>query len=387
MAVYTWGLGKTGQLGTGRLDTEYTPHLANKTADGLELETAKDISCGALFTAVVTVDGSVFTTGYGKYGRLGLGDTENDACFFTEVSSFGQVSQVSCGSWHAAAVTDSGQVYIWGYKKACGDCLLLDSTTVSQTVGSMLGNPTLVPFDVGVKIAGVSCGHNYTFLWATNGNVYSWGSGHYGVLGHGSEDDLLMPTKVEHLLARAVVSVGAGHDHCGIVTHDGLLFMTGKGSDGALGLGSSKLANALLPILCRCQWKITAVSCSKGEQHAHTLALTEEGQVLSWGDGCKGKLGLGDEEKRLVPTLISPEHFHNETVKTVSAGGIHSAAATTEGSVYTWGCGSDGRLGHPEGHRYLFRSKVPKKVEQLPKTSAGPVLVSSGYYHTAAIVP
>lgn len=75
---------------------------------------------------------------------------------------------------------------------------------------------------------GVSCGHNYTFVWATNGSVYSWGSGHYGVLGHGSEDDVLVPTKVEHLLARAVVSVGAGHDHCGIVTHDGLLFMAGE---------------------------------------------------------------------------------------------------------------------------------------------------------------
>ena len=28
-----------------------------------------------------------------------------------------------------------------------------------------------------------------------------------------------------------------------------------------------------------------------------------------------------------------------------------------EGAVWTWGCGSDGRLGHPEaeGHRYLYR--------------------------------
>lgn len=50
MAVYTWGLGKTGQLGTGRLETEYTPQLVNRTAEGLELEAVKNISCGALFT-------------------------------------------------------------------------------------------------------------------------------------------------------------------------------------------------------------------------------------------------------------------------------------------------------------------------------------------------
>lgn len=68
----------------------------------------------------------------------------------------------------------------------------------------------------------------------------------------------------------------------------------------------------------------------------------------------------------------------------VECGGIHSAAVTREGSVYTWGCGSDGRLGHPEakGHRYLFRSDVPRKVENLPSKV---VSVDCSYYHTAVL--
>ena len=41
--------------------------------------------------------------------------------------------------------------------------------------------------------------------------------------------------------------------------------------------------------------KIKAVSCSKGEHHGHTMALTVEGVVLVWGDGYKGKLGLGNQ--------------------------------------------------------------------------------------------
>lgn len=69
----------------------------------------------------------------------------------------------------------------------------------------------------------------------------------------------------------------------------------GKGSDGALGLGQSRQANAMIPTLCACDLKITAVSSSKGEHHGHTLALTDKGQVLTWGDGYKGKLGLGDQ--------------------------------------------------------------------------------------------
>lgn len=73
----------------------------------------------------------------------------------------------------------------------------------------------------------MSCGHNYTFVWTSDGQLYSWGDGHYGVLGHGSDDYVSKPRKVEYISDKAVVTVGAGHDHCGIVTSEGLLFMTG----------------------------------------------------------------------------------------------------------------------------------------------------------------
>lgn len=63
---------------------------------------------------------------------------------------------MSCGSWHAAAVTESGQIFIWGYKKACGDALMPGPVKVEQIGGSLLGTPTNVAFSIGVKIAGVS---------------------------------------------------------------------------------------------------------------------------------------------------------------------------------------------------------------------------------------
>ena len=89
--------------------------------------------------------------------------------------------------------------------------------------------------------------------------------------------------------------------------------------------------------------------------------------MYAWGDGYKGKLGLGDQEFRYEPTLIPKENFSGDTLRHVSAGGIHSSAVNEEGHVFTWGCGSDGRLEHPEaaGHRYLFRSDVPRIVDAL----------------------
>ena len=102
--------------------------------------------------------------------------------------------------------------------------------------------------------------------------------------------------------------------------------------------------------------EVDKISCSVGEHHPHTLILTVGGQVYSCGDGYKGKLGLGDQQGRDTPCLVPGL----QGVIQVVAGGIHSVALDKEGEVHTWGCGSDGRLGHPgaEGHRYYFHGFV-----------------------------
>lgn len=380
MSVYTWGLGKNGQLGIGISETQHIPQLVKTTDDGKRIKRIKGIDCGALFTTILTSDGEVLCAGCGKYGRLGNGNTEEDAdrpklVILHKALENYAFSQVSCGSWHAAGVTDDGALVIWGYQKA-----FLKEISPKSNVGL----PTLIVLPS--KVAGVSCGHNYCFAWTTEGSLYSWGKCQNGVLGHGVEEDIPSPEEVKTLNKEKIIAVGAGHSHCGIVTEAGRLYMTGKGSDGALGLGKSCLQNATLPTPCETELGIKSVSCSKGEHHGHTLALTLTGSLLVWGDGYKGKLGLGSQESQFTPTVLPPEYFNNEAVTSISAGGIHSAAATGSGDVYTWGCGSDGRLGHPEGqgHRYLFRSDIPKKVEGLPKGSQA--VVKCSYYHSAALI-
>lgn len=71
--------------------------------------------------------------------------------------------------------------------------------------------------------------------------------------------------------------------------------------------------------------------------------------------------------------MISPKMIdlsfleQGDSVKKVLSCGIHSAILSNLGKLYTFGCGSDGRLGHPEyeGHIYLYKESIPKLVESL----------------------
>lgn len=86
--------------------------------------------------------------------------------------------------------------------------------------------------------------------------------------------------------------------------------------------------------------------------HAHSLALTSDGVVLSWGSGAGGRLGLGDDDDRSIPSMVNGM----SPVDIVSAGFDFTVAvcrsnkAVDEGTkvepeIYVWGCGKDGRLG------------------------------------------
>ena len=90
-----------------------------------------------------------------------------------------------------------------------------------------------------------------------------------------------------------------------------------------------------------------------------------------WGDPYKGQLGQYDEnegwdhtETKLYSAPICVYDNPEDRAIRVICGGIHSAILTASGSLLTFGCGSDGRLGHPEyeGHTYLYKESRPKLV-------------------------
>ena len=174
-------------------------------------------------------------------------------------------------------------------------------------------------------------------------------------MGHGDQQNQLLPKKIEDFAGQRVVAVSAGDGHSLALTADGALWSWGGGGEGQLGHGDEQ--DQPLPK------KIEALAGQRtiiavGAGYFHSLAVTADGTLRSWGEGTYGKLGHGDWQDQLLPMKV--EAFAGQRVFAVSAGTSHSIALTADGAVFTWGQGERGCLGHGED---LSDQLLPKKIE------------------------
>ena len=96
------------------------------------------------------------------------------------------------------------------------------------------------------------------------------------------------------------------------------------------------------------------VACGK----AHMLVVTHNGALWACGKGLCGQLGLNDEAYRLVFERPGVGAFGGARVVAAATGGYHSVAVTEDGALWTWGDGNDGRLGHGDEERRLVPTVV-----------------------------
>ena len=97
------------------------------------------------------------------------------------------------------------------------------------------------------------------------------------------------------------------------------------------------------------------------------MALTSDGEVYSWGFGRNGRLGHGSIQDFDIPTRIEAfQVSEDKKVVEVCCGDSHSLARSKDGHVFSWGSGSYGRLGlGAENDQY-----APKAIESI-KHAAG----------------
>lgn len=294
------------------------------------------ISCG-LFHSAALVDGQFWVWGKGDGGRLGLGH-ENSVFVPTLNPHLGGVKSLALGGLHSVALTSLGQVFSWGYG---GFGALGHSVFTRELV------PRLIEGSWTEKIKHIATSGTHTAAVTESGELYTWGreegDGRLG-LGPGRGPDqtggLSVPFKVQTLPV-PVAAVVCGGFFTMALTEEGKLWSWGANSNNELGTGDKVGGWKPRQISSLEDMRIIQIACGG----YHSLALTEGGKVLSWGHGGHGQLGHSSIQNQKVPTMI--EALADEFVISIACGGSASAAVTETGKLYMWGNAKDSQLGVP----------------------------------------
>ncbi|KAG1326378.1 RCC1 domain-containing protein RUG3, mitochondrial [Cocos nucifera] len=278
---WIWGKGDGGRLGFGDESSVFVPML-NPNLDGV-----RSISLGGIHSTALTRSGEVFTWGYGGFGALGHSVYHRELLPRVVNGSWkGHISHLATSGAHTAAVTDSGELYAWGRDE--GDGRLGLGSGGGPGEGGSLGTPSKVNV-LPVPAAAVSCGGFFTMALTSDGEVWSWGANSNLELGRVDRTGDWKPQPIPSLKDVRILQIASGG--------------------------------------------------------YHSLALTDNGKVLSWGHGGHGQLGHHSIQNQGVPLVI--EALAQENIVFIACGGSSSAAVTDTGKLYMWGNARDCQLGVP----------------------------------------
>ncbi|CAJ2629893.1 unnamed protein product [Trifolium pratense] len=337
------------------------------------------IACGVKHAALVTRQGEMFTWGEESGGRLGHGVGKNVVQpRLVEALASSTVDFVACGEFHTCAVTMAGEIYTWG-DGTHNAGLLGHGTNVSHWLPKRIAGPL-----EGLQVAFVTCGPWHTALITSTGQLFTFGDGTFGVLGHGDRENISYPREVESLSGLRTVSVACGVWHTAaivevIVTQSsasissGKLFTWGDGDKNRLGHGDKDARLEPTCISALIDHNFHRIACG----HSLTVGLTTSGRVFTMGSTVYGQLGNPQSEGKL-PCLVE-DKLAGECVEEIACGAYHVTVLTSRNEVYTWGKGANGRLGHGD----VEDRKTPTLVEALKDRHVK--YIACGSYYSAAI--
>ncbi|CAN6444048.1 unnamed protein product [Victoria cruziana] len=384
--VFIWGEGTgEGILGGGihkigsssgiKLDA-----LLPKAVESAVMLDVQNIACGGKHAALVTKQGEVFSWGEESGGRLGHG-VDADASHPKLVSALSSmnVELVACGEYHTCAVTLSGDLYTWG-DGTHNFGLLGHGNEVSHWVPKRVNGPL-----EGTPVSSISCGPWHTAVVTSAGQLFTFGDGTFGALGHGDRKSVSVPREVESLKGLRTVRAACGVWHTAAVVEvmvgsssssncsSGKLFTWGDGDKGRLGHGDKESRLVPTCVAALVEPNFCQVACG----HSLTVALTTAGHVYTMGSPVYGQLGNSQSDGKL-PARVEGK-IQKCFVEEISCGAYHVAVLTSRTEVYTWGKGANGRLGHGD----TDDRNSPSLVEALKDKQVKSVVCGSNF--TAAI--
>lgn len=207
--------------------------------------------------------------------------------------------------------------------------------------------------------------------------MYAWGSNSHGQLGQEEcEGHSRVPRIVRTLVTKTVVQIACGDNHCLALTNGGELYSWGMNRYGQLGFGyQSEAVPKPVLIASLVGLPVAFVTCGAN----HSLILSKSGAVFAWGKNTFGQLGVHDYEPHLHPTQL--RSLRSIGVRYVAAGDDFTTFLTLDGGVFTCGLGAFGQLGHGATRN----EPLPKMVAELMGSPVSQI--ACGRRHALAFVP
>ncbi|CAA0839604.1 Regulator of chromosome condensation (RCC1) family protein [Striga hermonthica] len=379
-AVIAWGSGEDGQLGIG--NNEEREWVCTITS--LRSQNVCSVVAGSRNSLAICEDGKLFTWGWNQRGTLGHPPETKTENVPSQVKALANVKivQAAIGGWHCLAVDDQGRAYAWGGNEygQCGE-----EPERKDDTGRPVRRDIVIPQRCVPKLSvrQVAAGGTHSVVLTREGHVWTWGQ----PWPPGDIKQISTPVRVQGLDNVKVIAVGAFHNLA--LLDDGTVMAWGNNEYGQLGTGDTQPRSQ--PIAVQGLSDLKMVDIAAGGWHS--TAMTDDGEVYGWGRGEHGRLGFGDDKSsKMVPQKV--QLLVGEEIVQVSCGGTHSVALTRDGRMYSFGRGDHGRLGYGRKVTTGHPAEVPINILPPPKALDGAdaegrwcaTLVACGGRHTLAVV-
>ena len=382
--VYTTGYNGYGQLsnGTTTNSTKLKPML---NEDGTEVTDAILIKTGEMSdadrnTGIVRKDGTVWVSGDNTYGQIGNSGNTSATYFSKMGDGFLNYPEkvITVGVDKSQKINpllfniqDDMNVYTDSTTKVgtlnyeIEDSNIAELTTLGMITGKQQGITKIKVTDtstkrttsIWVKVVNdsniqVSLGYKFSVALKQDGTVWSWGQNNDGELGLGNTTEYSEPQQITDIKEK-ITDVKTGYYHSIALTENGEVYTWGYNGNGQLGNGTRE--DSLVPVKVAGLKNVTKVNAYK----YMTIALTQNGEVYAWGSGYGAKPvklnftrkiidvsgNLVLAENRKAYNLDETKSYGKDLIKVV-AGYNHYLGLTSDGEVYAWGSNSYGQLGN-----------------------------------------
>lgn len=186
------------------------PNACTETIDGVKFTEIKlpsralSVAAGQHHVIIQTDERELTVFGDNKFGQCG----EKNDC---NIITFGhKIQHIACGWTHSAVLDERGQVYLWGRN---------DYSQLGQgTAEPFISTPKLLPLDNRAKQLWLGSEHG--LVLTDTGEVFSWGWNEHGNCGVGSVENVQIPTKVKLEGKACLIGTGAGFNFALVIEHN-----------------------------------------------------------------------------------------------------------------------------------------------------------------------